>query len=69
MGLKRLLKDGFGLHKNIDEFMIFKEIPATIGRIIILGFMILFPARFVIAFIIAAISSLFYVFFRFDKKM
>ncbi|MBR9677448.1 MFS transporter [Candidatus Woesearchaeota archaeon] len=48
---------------NIDEFIIFREIPVAIGRVLVLLLALFFASNIKIAFFLASIAHIFYLFF------
>ncbi|MBR9704538.1 MFS transporter [Candidatus Pacearchaeota archaeon] len=54
--------------KDMDEFILFKELPAFLGRALIFIILILLPSKFFVSFFIAILASLFFVFFRISGK-
>jgi len=54
--------------KDSDEFIVFREIPTLIGRSFLWILMILLINKFVVAFILAGLASLIFVFFKFGLK-
>ncbi len=53
--------------EDAGEFIVFREIPAFVGRMILLVFLFFFFNNFSAVFFMAAIVSLFFVFFTFRK--
>ncbi len=54
--------------KDSDEFIVFREIPTVIGRSFLWILMILLINKFVVAFVLAGLASLVFVFFKFGLK-
>ena len=54
--------------KDLDEFIIFREIPIAIGRIFLWTLMLFLIDKFAIIFILAGLASLYFIFFKFESK-
>jgi MFS family permease len=54
--------------KDPDEFIVFKEIPNLIARVSIFGLIMLFPNKFLAAFVIAIISCIYLFLFEIEEK-
>jgi len=54
--------------KDLDEFIVFREIPIAIGRIFLWTLMLFLIDKFAIIFILAGLASLYFIFFKFESK-
>lgn len=57
-----------GEDSDTDEFIFFREIPTFIGRAFLWIILIFVADKFTIAFALAALASLFFTFFKFEKS-
>jgi MFS family permease len=69
MSVQKLTYDFAAEKKDSEDFIFFSEISNVFGRSILYIMVIIFSLKFTTAFVLAAIASLFFVFFRFEKDI
>ncbi len=68
LSFNALFYDKAAENKDVDEFIWFREIPTFIGRVFLWTVLILVSDKFTVSFVLAALASLFFLFFRFEGK-